>query len=86
MNTWMRYCYTGSTMLLHQYVRYYIQGVRSDGYLFTAGLDFVQGTMESPAIETALLAQLNYFLTSTMVVQNVGASAFQGQDGWIEAA
>ena len=86
MNTWMRYSYTGSLPLMHGYVRYYIQGVRSDGYLFTAGLDYVLGVVENSQIEANLLTQLNYFLTSNMDVPNVGPGANQGQNGWIEVA
>ncbi len=75
----------GTKSLLDGYIRHYIDGVRSDGFLFRAGVDIVATSSKSDAeIKKMIADSLNSFLEKKNLGTEVGTDAFKGESGWTE--
>jgi hypothetical protein len=75
---WVRIRYVPAVKI-RGYLRHYIDGVRSDGFQFRAGLD-------GQATEEDLRSALDAFLPKTMKVPRPGPDAHKGDEGWVECA
>jgi hypothetical protein len=81
--TWLRANYGASCLIDRGYTRFYVDLVRSDGYLFRAGVDVPpQGAQPEQA---EMLRAADYFLNvDHITAPNVGVEYGKGEEGWVE--
>lgn len=80
---WLRTKHTGPIILYDGGIRHYLDAVRSDGFLFRAGIDFT-GSKTDAEIKKMLADSINSYLNKMSLGKQVGVDAYKGESGWSE--